>query len=675
MDDAGNRLDRSGAAAALKAKSILRLAAVLDALDLGEDHVAQLIGLMERCGHLFFRVRDVSREAARDHFLEEVEGYLSRRVGVAGAGLLAPFRELVRQVEGGYADVAHGLANAAVSSLPRDRRLIAVLRRAGNEWEDVRRRALAALAGATAFTGHVFAKDDDGREFDVDEVTSAQALNLGSFLTFWSEGSGERRTNGKFVFPVPTEVTDEELFKAGTSLASARAYRHWRRTEERRRFWGGELLEHRPPHLPEGAAPTIEVIREYRPEEAELLDLVANERLRDLLMKEGARARAAHGRRAPATRGGAASATEEYVSAAERAAFNSLTTLLALDPDAADEAFQGLTLAEWVRGYAVLGLLAEEAYGIEPTSGSRSLRILAVGELEGRLRAARLGTRAVDAFVGHATFGPGRADLFDRPLLLLDDGRRLLYAPGAIDVDITRAVLSNLGALREPFEGKGAGFNRTVLRFFEGLGLKPFTLDRTRDGERYQFDVLLPWDDHLFLFECKNEMLSENSPVSAHNFETSRRRHVAQALRQADGLARHPDMIIEAAGFDPGGMRLVTSLLYALPYASPDRGESVFVTDWSSLTRFFARREVTLATSVPMTGGEAAESSDVHVLWEGERPTPADLVRQLEDPIQVGHSMRRITLHWDQFWLSDHRVAAVGEWRRRPGAAQRDVTG
>ena len=41
-------------------------------------------------------------------------------------------------------------------------------------------------------------------------------------------------------------------------------------------------------------------------------------------------------------------------------------------------------------------------------------------------------------------------------------------------------------------------------------------------------------------------------------------------------------------------------------------------------------------------------------MWEGERPTPADLVRQFKDPVQVAMMMARVEVETEAFYLADH---------------------
>ena len=62
--------------------------------------------------------------------------------------LIAAVGDLMRELEAGYRDVAHGLATAAVSALPLDRQILAVLHRTALEVDDIRRHVDVALAKA-----------------------------------------------------------------------------------------------------------------------------------------------------------------------------------------------------------------------------------------------------------------------------------------------------------------------------------------------------------------------------------------------------------------------------------------------------------------------------------------------------------------------------------------------
>ena len=121
---------------------------------------------------------------------------------------------------------------------------------------------------------------------------------------------------------------------------------------------------------------------------------------------------------------------------------------------------------------------------------------------------------------------------------------------------------------------------------FEKAGFSPKHIHTSRDGEEYEIDVVLPWGDKLFLFECKTDGLSDNDPVAAYKFEKARVQHITQILRQVDGLKRHPSVLQEVGIDNPENLTLVPVLLYLFPYSMPIDGRGVCVADWTGLEGF-----------------------------------------------------------------------------------------
>ncbi|MBD4699445.1 hypothetical protein GUG30_10160, partial [Xanthomonas citri pv. citri] len=83
---------------------------------------------------------------------------------------------------------------------------------------------------------------------------------------------------------------------------------------------------------------------------------------------------------------------DELFSLGEAAALQAFSGLLFAPAFEADQQFQGLTLREWVRGYAVLQALGERAIERETTAYGRSLAPFPPGQLDATLVAAGLKT-------------------------------------------------------------------------------------------------------------------------------------------------------------------------------------------------------------------------------------------------------------------------------------------
>lgn len=658
-------MDRKAFARAVDRLSPTAAIAALGPADEALD-VEEMAGLLQRAGRLVFRMANAEREGARNAFIDTLTAAVAARLGTAAGDRIAAVGDLMRELEAGYRDVAHGLATAAVSALPLDRQILAVLHRTALEVDDIRRHVDVALAKAESIVPgqplHVMT--EDGVVYEANAGLQFHVSNLGSCLKLLVGRLDEDRARGPVVLPPLGETTEDERFKAGTSGLLATAIRRWRRLEERRRFRGGELIVHRPPDLPADVAPTFEVIREHRRPVDDLWDIIANERQKDVFQRQTDDVAL---KLADYDYGGLDRPTglgaDELFSLGEAAALQAFSGLLFAPAFEADQQFQGLTLREWVRGYAVLQALGERAIERETTAYGRSLAPFPPGQLDATLVAAGLKTSTAARFIAFATLSDHSDDIFDCPLLRMADGGNLLFTPAVTTAVIARVVLSNLAALGERFENKGDWFEAEVLAFFKSHGFSAFTIKTTLiAGEPYQLDVLVPWGDHLFVLECKNEALSGGDPVAAYNFERGRQDHVVQIQRQVNGLRAHPELALKAGGPDPRTSTIIPVVLYAFPYARPSEDHEVAIADWSGVTRFFRGPTLGFTTRHRVGEGEALlRRHETTRLWRGDTPTVDDFIAHLRAPSQVTLKAEALEITPGDFYLCDHRGARTTE--------------
>jgi hypothetical protein len=220
---------------------------------------------------------------------------------------------------------------------------------------------------------------------------------------------------------------------------------------------------------------------------------------------------------------------DEFVNLNEINSAALLSTILGLDVRNDLTKHSGLRIIEWLRGYCVLSEIA--VLNAEKTSSENVVRF-GTGELEDILIRVGLSLETASAFISKASFSTLSSDLFDCPLLRSGDGSISLFCPAVLHADPGVVTYSNLATLGDTFEKKGKRFESAVLKFFRENGFNPYSIDTRRNGEPYEIDVIVPWRQYLFVFECKNKGLSSNHPIRSYYFRKERDGFVRQVQRQ-----------------------------------------------------------------------------------------------------------------------------------------------
>ena len=227
----------------------------------------------------------------------------------------------------------------------------------------------------------------------------------------------------------------------------------------------------------------------------------------------------------------------------------------------------------------------------------------------------------------------------------MQDGSLLVFGPALITANPARVVLSIIANLGEPLARKGKAFEADVLSFLKKQTLKAQTFKVKRDGEEYEYDVVLCWGEYIFIFECKNHSLSNHHPTQAYYFEFEMRSSAKQVMRLADALRRYPDILSQKMQVDVTTKTIVPCVLNALPFSLPSPIDGVFFTDASVLKRFFQEKYFHVNTPYRIDENvQLLHRTAMHSLWAGDEPTPADYLKQLRGAIS------------DQAYVGSYRI-------------------
>ncbi len=639
----------------------------LDALQLSDDVLAELLGHVTRSTSLVIVYPDPVRELNRMTFFARLREYVDDTVGDAASEQLLETLRLILNIEAGYRSIVETLDGCEISLLPADTRVAASISRTAAQYADLMKRVDAVLhtSDDISLSQSPHIPLDDGGLIPADAIVhgliSALALTIGMEARKAGWIDGRRR----IVLPALPSVGDDERFKAGSTEVLAMCWMHWRRTEERRRYLGGTLETAVKPELPIWAPTNTRQISTYRLERAEIFDHIANERLDDLFgqtLADLAITTDAE-RQATGIENAAGLFPNSWVSLSEAHAAIGLSELLNYDVGTDQERPGGLRLVEWLRGYATLSVLAQQRTSPSDSSGLVfEASTLALQEV---LERCGLSAPAAATFLDAVTLTTSSRDLFDTPLIANASGTTTVFAPALLNVNHARIVLSAVASRGEPLSRKGKSFEASVLTFFKAQGLDARGFTARRDGEEYEYDSVVVWGDYVFVFECKNYSLSGHHPIQAYYFQLEMDAAGRQVLRQADALVRHPSILLEHMGVELGTKRVVPCVLNAMPYALPGEVAGVRFVDFSGLRRFFQERYFHLKTPFQVDEGVMLVlRTAMHDMWAGPAPSVEAFLRHLDDPFQLQLILAHTVTGWKQFAVAQGHLVIAEELQR-----------
>ena len=671
----GAILKESLVKAALEGVDWPELEAHLDAIGLSQTHLSALCGHIRRNTDWICKRPRKSFQRQRKKFFEKLQAYASSRLGVGAVGEVTAVETLIAQLEHGYASVLAMVHRIEIGKHPGTVRVGAIISRACREYQEMNRQSAQSLAGIKQLnlTSGLRMQVEGGKSVSMDAASEALAGAVSMTLIMESYKNDWFRDD-TVVLPQFITVGDDERFQAGAEFITSMCWSHWQRIDKRRRFLDGELLYYRGEQLPKDAPEEVKTLIEYHPEEhgrseREVYDYVAHLRLQDRMAQTYWQLQHEDGIAAHCVgiTGDVALPPDQWISVEEVHALEALSHVLGYETLVDEERPAGLRLIEWVRGYIVLRELAKErtAGPSGADLGDRFAVLLETTELVTLLQRCGLKDQAAPRFIELTCLHKSSRDLFDCPLIRVQTTQVLLFTPAVLDTHIAMTVLSNLSNRSTVLGQKGAAFEKAVLAFFRDRGMHAFEFKVRRDGEQYQYDAVVPWGGHLFVFECKNHSLSGNDPVQIYYFDLENAAHAKQTRRLAEALTTHPGIIVEKMGAQYVGFNIVPCVLHLLPYSRLGDVDGVYFTDWSAVTRFFTEPTLAIKNIRRISGKTVVTPMVIRKYWAADSPRPEEFLQQLRQSAQLELSIAHLELNPLQFAISEEEVVATGELNRR----------
>jgi len=608
----------------------------LSNIQLTSDQVDKLLGLVKRSEALIQKRNAPNKEKKRDKLLECLAVVLEEKAHVEAATRVRSYATMFRIVDGCYQGILDLLKKCDAADFAPEKRVSALLARSGREYVNLIKNCLSAADQGVMEYGTRTLKNDEGQNFSIEAIHEGLVDALGSTIGMEAYINQWFDDKGTIVLPSLPSTTDQDNYIIGSVQLLALSWRNWQRAERRHRYLDGVLKEHTeglgPDYFDKGVARLLECSPSN---DLEKYDFIANarldERLKQLLINLSFNRKVEQ--KVVGIESSAHLLPEQAVSVSEIHGAVALSQLLSSDINSDYDEFAGLRLVEWIRGYAVLQCISETSRNLD-SPDSLSIRF---DETELVCLMQRLGLAGNKAclFIEWATFRRESRDLFDQPLLRLQDGSLVLVGLAAEHSSLPRSVLSTLAMLKVNLDGRGKNFERYIIGFLKKHGLDAKGIRCKRAGEEYDYDVAFVWGDYLFLLECKSRSLSGNDPIGAYYFSLGVNSVLNQVNRLADGLCKHPD-ILEEYMPEAVGKQVVFCVMNSLPYSIIGGIDGIYFTDESSFGRFFIEPQFGERKVGRKEGFGGIEPGNVFTsLWRDPKPTPEDLLRHLEKPIQV----------------------------------------
>lgn len=320
-----------------------------------------------------------------------------------------------------------------------------------------------------------------------------------------------------------------------------------------------------------------------------------------------------------------------YVSLSERQAADVLEIALSTDVAADSSLYGGLRLVEWIRGYAVLCQIAEDA-ARSGGGDDRLLIVVGTDQLVQHFRRVGLSLERARLFIDKITFRASSHDVVDDPIICMETGDCMLFGPSLVNAEIGRILLSKLARDGVEFDKRGRRFERQMVDRFERWGLQATPHRARRGKEEYDFDLLIPWQGLLFLFECKSRSALTTDAARAWKTRQSYRDAVRQTQRLAQAIRDYPDILDDALGPEARDLILVPCVLSAPPFQTPGPVGGVYLTDLAALATFFNLGGVGVYATHRIPGLPAVrERLFARSLWPEGEPTAKALLHYLNE--------------------------------------------
>jgi hypothetical protein len=496
-------------------------------------------------------------------------------------------------------------------------------------------------------------KNDEGVNYSPDAAIENQIKYLSLTLSLLAY-KFKLFQDGKIVLPNKVMVTEDDIFKAGSIELLARSWKALEENSMRSILFGGEVFRNQGDEVQEDVkAKGVKTSYHFQRSESdfEMFDSISCERVKkkslqnffEIISNQKTKSIIARDFKSVGKLSEGSFLNEDEILTC-----GNLEDVFCTDIYSDETEYNGLKLRDWIRGYFTLKYLSEEILL------GNILSTLNKQDILNALISSGLLDESAYTFIDLVTFGKNSKDLYDCPLIKLEEGNFYLSYYSLVNANISNLILSIFSSLETESSKKGYRFEDeavgTITKYLsECKGFK-----FKRGLEEYEYDAVFILDERIFILECKNRSLSWFSPVKAYRNKKYLSKTVKQITRLRNALVENPEVLLEHFSVDVTKFEIVPIIFNCMPFSWQGKFENVYITDYSSLSRFAKSSSINLVTS--SAKGQSKKSSKKSKQWTGSKPNSCDLLRHLESPIQLKPYLktRKANQYW---WVANNELA------------------
>jgi|GEM_PF-5179995 len=322
-----------------------------------------------------------------------------------------------------------------------------------------------------------------------------------------------------------------------------------------------------------------------------------------------------------------------------------------IDIDEDKEEYKGLTIKEWFLSFLSLRELSE----------SNGFNSVSFNQLSNCFLNNKISADKHLIIIDNLTYKKQeRADLYDTPIIKVDDGNFLIFPLTIKNTDLEKILSSIFSKFDLHLIDKGKLFEKEVVNKLKekereisfNVSEIKFSVngDNGKKDLQYQYDSILEWDDYIFIIECKNRGISTTECLSLNKFQRNFDEYISQVERLESGLIEYSDK----HKIDMKNKKVIKLILHSLPFSLDYSIHNTYFIDYSVFLRFFSSREICLKKIANQNKSEIKEV--LHTLWVGVQPTVQDFINYLNNPPQVLYLRDKVRIYETLHDLGDFKI-------------------